>query len=78
MTVNTVSNLCAALAHAGHHGDAETSGARGLLHALTHADHLLVLAAAAAALVVAQRVYRVLRSRRRGASLAAVPVDTMR
>ena len=75
MMVNVITNVSAALAHAGHHGDSETSGAGGLLHAVTHADHLLVLAAAAAALVVASRVYRLARSRRSGAPVAAVPVD---
>ena len=78
MMMNVISSVSAALAHAGHHGDAETSGAGGLLHALTHVDHLLVLAAAAVALVVAPRVYRLARSRRRGAAVAAVPADHTR
>ena len=78
MMVNVITDLSAALAHAGHHGDAETSVAGGLLHALTHADHLLVLAAAAAALVVTPRVYRLARSWRRAAPVAAAPVDRTR
>jgi len=76
--VNVITNLSAALAHAGHGGDSETSAVGRLLHALTHADHVLVLAAAAAVLVVAPRVYRLVRSRWRGARVAAVPVDRTR
>ena len=78
MMVKVISNLSAALAHAGHHGGSETSVPGGLFHAVTHADHLLVLAAAAAALVIAQRVYRLARSQRRGARVTAVAVDRTR
>ena len=70
--VNVITNVSAALAHAGHHGGAEGAGSGGLLHALTHADHLLALAAAAAGIVFAQRLYRLARQRRRDGPVAAV------
>lgn len=76
--MNVAFRLSTLLGHAGHHGDAERSGPGGLLHALTHADHLLALAAAAVALVVAQRVYRLVRSRRERAPLSAAPAGRMR
>ena len=75
--VNVITSLSVALAHAGHHGDSETSVAGGLLHAVSQGDHLLVLAVAAAALVVAPRAYRLARARRRNV-VAAVIVDRTR
>jgi hydrogenase/urease accessory protein HupE len=63
---------CAAYAHAGHHDPASGSG--GLVHALTHFDHLAVVVLVGAVVVAATNAFGALivRLRRRRAALSAV------
>jgi hydrogenase/urease accessory protein HupE len=63
---------CAALAHAGQHDPADGSG--GLVHALTHLDHLVVVVLVGAVVVAATKAVGALivRLRRRKAALSVV------